>query len=69
MKEINLSNFNTKNVIDMRYMFYGCTSLRSLNLYNFTTEKVIYMENMFTDCKLLKKSNIYTNNKNILKLL
>ena len=25
LKELNLNNFNTNNVIYMRYMFYGCS--------------------------------------------
>ena len=25
LKELNLSNFNTNNVTDMRGMFYGCS--------------------------------------------
>ena len=25
LKELNLNNFNTNNVTDMRYMFYGCS--------------------------------------------
>ena len=25
LKELNLNNFNTNNVISMRYMFYGCS--------------------------------------------
>ena len=25
LKELNLSNFNTNNVTDMSYMFYGCS--------------------------------------------
>ena len=25
LKELNLSNFNTNNVNDMGYMFYGCS--------------------------------------------
>ena len=26
LKELNLSNFNTDNVTDMRYMFNGCSN-------------------------------------------
>ena len=35
LKELNLSNFNTNNVTNMRYMFYECSSLKELNLSNF----------------------------------
>ena len=26
LKELNLSNFNTHNVINMEYMFHGCSA-------------------------------------------
>ena len=32
LNEINLFKFNTENVNDMSYMFYGCYSLNKLNL-------------------------------------
>ena len=35
LTSLNLSNFNTANVNDMRHMFSGCIGLTSLNLYNF----------------------------------
>ena len=37
LKELNLNNFNTNNVINMRRMFGGCSSLKELNLNNFNT--------------------------------
>ena len=40
LKELNLSNFNTKNVTNMSYMFGYCSSLKELNLSNFNTSKV-----------------------------
>ena len=32
LKNIDLSNFNTKNVTNMNNMFYGCKSLKKENL-------------------------------------
>ena len=32
LTNIDLSNFNTNNVTDMGYMFYGCSSLRKKNI-------------------------------------
>ena len=37
---LDLSNFNTQNVINMRNMFSNCNSLISLNLFNFNTQNV-----------------------------
>ena len=35
LKNIDLSNFNTQNVINMSRMFYGCKSLTNIDLSNF----------------------------------
>ena len=32
LTNIDLSNFNTQNVIDMNSMFYGCKSLTNIDL-------------------------------------
>ena len=34
----------------MRYMFYGCSSLKELNLNNFNTNNVINISCMFSKC-------------------
>ena len=34
ISSIDLSNFNTQNVINMKSMFYGCKSLSSIDLSN-----------------------------------
>ena len=53
LTSLNLSNFNTEDVQDMREMFYGCKSLTSLDLSNFKTEKVQSMRFMFSGCQNL----------------
>ena len=60
LTSLNLSNFNTEDVQDMREMFYGCKSLTSLDLSNFKTEKVQDMSVMFYECNSLQ--TIYCNN-------
>ena len=50
LKELNLSNFNTNNVTNMRFMFDGCSSLKELNLNNFNTNNVTNMRGMFRGC-------------------
>ena len=32
LTNINLSNFDTKNVTNMAHMFYGCNNLNNINL-------------------------------------
>ena len=55
---LNLSNFNTQNVINMSWMFGNCDSLTNLNLSNFNTLNVITMEGMFGNCSSLKNLNV-----------
>jgi surface protein len=39
IKILNLSNFNSKNVTHMNFLFNGCSSLEKLDISNFNTEK------------------------------
>ena len=63
--DLNLTNFNTNNVINMRFMFYGCSSLKELNLNNFNTDNVIYIDKMFSGCSNELILKIKTSYKNI----
>jgi len=45
--EIDLSSFDTSQVTNMSYMFYGMSNLTTLNLSNFNTSKVMDMSYMF----------------------
>ena len=47
IESIDLSNFNSSNVIEMIGMFYLCSSLKSLDLSNFDTSNVYDMTGMF----------------------
>ena len=37
LTNIDLSNFNTQNVINMACMFKGCKNIKNINLSNFNT--------------------------------
>ena len=50
--------FNTENVMDMRYMFDDCKSLKSLDLTNFNTENVTDMTYMFAYCTSLESLDL-----------
>ena len=57
--------FNTANVTNIGYMFYGCSSLTSLDVSNFNTENVTNMSGMFSYCYSLTSidvSNFNTEN-------
>ena len=58
LKELNLSNFNTNKVTDMRSMFSDCSSLEELDISNFNTNHVEVMEWMFFRCSSLKELNL-----------
>ena len=63
--EMNLSNLDTSNVIDMSYMFYYCESLTVLDVSNFDTSNVTSMYYMFSYCRSLTAldvSNFDTSN-------
>ena len=63
---IDLSSFDTKNIINMKNMFMFCINLKSIDLSNFNTTNVENMENMFYRCKNLKKLDLTSfNTKNV----
>ena len=35
---LDLTNFNTQNVFDMKSLFYDCISLKTINLSKFQTQ-------------------------------
>ena len=67
LTNIDLSNFNTQNVICMYSMFSGCNSLTNINLSNFNTQKVKNMSYIFYGCNSLLNidlSYLYSHNFN-----
>ena len=60
-----LQYLNTSNATNMRYMFYGCSSLTSLDVSHFDTPNVTSMIYMFYGCSSLTSidvSNFDTSN-------
>ena len=49
-KSLDLSDFNTSQVVSMNKMFSGCSSLIELNLINFDVSKVNNLASMFYNC-------------------
>ena len=58
LTQLNLSNFDTSQVINMSGIFSACTALTHLNLSSFDTSKVVYMDNMFSYCKSLTQLDL-----------
>ncbi|MBP3786854.1 MAG: BspA family leucine-rich repeat surface protein [Prevotella sp.] len=53
-----ISNLNTSNVTDMRFMFSRCFDLTNLDVSNFNTGKVTDMSSMFADCSRLSSLDV-----------
>ena len=64
LKELNLNNFKTNNVIEIKAMFSDCCSLKYLNLINFNTEKVTDMRWIFSS---IQNCTIKTEDKKLLE--
>ena len=65
LSNINLSNFDTQNVINMACMFIDCKSLTNINLSNLNTQNVNNIGAMFSKCESLINidlSNFNTQN-------
>ena len=58
LKELFVSNFNTKKVTNMSRMFFKCKLLKEINISNFNTENVTNMNKIFADCFSLRLLNI-----------
>ena len=58
IKDLDLSNFDTSNVTNMRAMFYNMPKLTSLDLSNFNTSKVTTMSYMFYNMSSLTSLNL-----------
>ena len=55
---LDLSNFDTSKVTNMRSMFFGMSNLTTLNLSNFDTSKVTNMRSMFFGMSNLTTLNL-----------
>lgn len=59
LKEIvGLQYLNTSHVINMSYMFYGCSCIKNLDLSSFNTSRVTNMSGMFRECDSLESINL-----------
>ena len=50
LTSLDVSSFDTSNVIDMSSMFDGCYALTSLDLSSFDTSNVTSIDFMFYNC-------------------
>lgn len=57
--DVNLSSFDTSNVVNMQGMFSDCSHLTYLDLSGFNTSNVTDMSEMFLNCSQLTEMDIY----------
>lgn len=67
LKEIDLSNFETKNVYYMNDMFMNCSSLKTIDTSKFNTAKVKDMQFMFYNCSSLQTLDVSNFNTSKIK--
>ena len=61
LENLDLSNFNTTNLYNIKTMFKNCTNLESLAINNFDTRKCTSFFKTFEFCE---KLNILINEQN-----
>ena len=54
LTSLDISNFDTSNVLYMDYMFYYMLELNSIDVSNFNTQKLVKADNMFGYLKKIK---------------
>ena len=64
LTEIDLTNFDTSNVINMRNMFSNCVSLQKVILPSISCDKLQNIEEIFKGCTSLKSVEFHYNNFN-----
>ena len=58
LRSVDLSGFDTRNVINMQGMFSGCSELIELNLSSFDIKNVEDMSSMFANCDNLMELDL-----------
>jgi surface protein len=56
--KLDVTSFDTSNVVNMSGMFRYCENLTDIDVSNFDTSKVLYFDSMFNECKSLKSLDL-----------
>ena len=65
VSKLNLSNFYSDKLVNMKDMFINCCELEELNIPNFDTKKLNEMGNIFHGCKKIKKLEMRVKEKKL----
>jgi len=63
LENLNISKFNTENVVKMKNMFSNCKELTNLNLSSFKIKKVKDVSGIFFGCQ----KKLIDSNKSVFK--
>ena len=63
LESLDLSSFDTTNLIDATAMFFRCSSLKLLDLSLFDTTNLKFKNYMFNLCNSIEKQNIKVGEK------
>ena len=55
LKELNISNFNTKNAIYFNYMLNGCKKIKQVDISKFNTSSCHEINYMFNGCESINE--------------
>ena len=58
---VDLSNFDTTKLTNMKSAFADCELLESVDFYNFKGSSIINMNSLFSNCPLLKSIDFFLN--------
>ena len=58
LTNLDLSSFDTFNVIDMSFLFDNCRLIEDINLENLNTSNTVFMRGMFNGCQSLAHINV-----------
>lgn len=62
IESLDVSKFDTSNVVSMWHMFSECRYLKRLNLSNFNTSSLTTIASMFSECYALEELNVSSFN-------
>lgn len=54
LNELDLSNWDLKNVKDISYMFNDCNMIKSINFTGWNTSRIFYTSELFDGCRRLE---------------
>ena len=70
LTSLDVTHFNTENVVHMENMFINCSSLASLDVTHFNTENVANMGSMFDGCSSLTSLDVTNfNTENVVWIM